>query len=70
MWKITSERFVFKPVPIQWTLGLYSLGGKTSYHQISRSLEVARLDVIYNDRIAPKFDRHLGSAAADVSVKL
>ena len=25
--------------------GLYSLSGKTSYHQISRSLEAARLDV-------------------------
>ena len=46
MWKITSERFVFKLVPIQGTLGLYSLRGKTSYHQISWSLEAARLDVI------------------------
>ena len=27
------------------TLGLYSLSGKTSYRQISRSLEAARLDV-------------------------
>ena len=29
-----------------WTLGLYSLSGKTSYRQISWSLETARLGVI------------------------
>ena len=31
----------------------------------SRSHEIG----CYNDRIAPKFDRHLGSAAAGVTVK-
>ena len=45
--------------------GLYSENGKTSYRQISWSLEAARLDVI----VALKFDRHLGSAAAEVPVK-
>ena len=48
-------------------LGLYSLSGKTSYHQISWSLEAVRL--CYNDRFDLTFDRHLGSAAAEVSVK-
>ena len=47
--------------------GLYSLSGKTSYQQIgkSRSREIG----YHNDRIALKFDRHLGSSAADVGVK-
>ena len=47
-----------------WTYqGLHSLSGKTSYHQISWSLKAARMDVtMYNDRIALKFDRQLGSA--------
>ena len=51
---------------------LYSLNGKTSYHQISWTLEAPRLDyeeIGSNDPIAPKFDRHLGSTAADVPVK-
>ena len=30
----------------QWTLSLYSLSGRTTYRQISWSLEAARLDVI------------------------
>ena len=32
--------------PLLWTLGLYSLSGKTSYRQISWSLKTVRLDVI------------------------
>ena len=44
-------------------LGLYSLNGKTFYRQIS-------CQIVYNDnRIALKFDRPLGSAAAEVPVK-
>ena len=47
-------------------LGLYSLSGKTCYHQIkSRSRDIW----CYNDRNALKFDRHLDSAAAEVPVK-
>ena len=38
-----------------------------SYRQISRSLEVEI--GCYNDRIALKFDTHLGSAAAELPVK-
>ena len=34
------------PRAIEATLGLYSISGKTSYRQISSSLEAARLDVI------------------------
>ena len=41
-------------------MGLYSLSGKTS-----RSREIG----CYNDSIALKFDRHLGSGAAEVPVK-
>ena len=40
--------YSFKPMSIvncMQNLGLYSLSGKTSYHQISWSLEAARLDV-------------------------
>ena len=37
-----------------------------SYHNISRNLEAARG---YTFPIAPKFDRHLGSCATEVSVK-
>ena len=36
---------VIGPMPVKWTQGLYSLSGKTSYRQISWSLEAARLDV-------------------------
>ena len=46
---------------------IYSLSGKTSYRQISWSLEAVRL--CYNDRIDLTFGRHLGSAAAEVPVK-
>ena len=49
-------------------LGLYSLSGKTSYRQNlakSRSREIG----CYNDRIVLKFDRHLGSIAAEMVVK-
>ena len=45
--------------------GLYSLSGKTSYRQISWSLEAARF-ACCNGRIALKFDRHIGSNAAEV----
>ena len=48
--------------------GLYSLSGKTSYHQISWSLEAA-IFVCCNDGIALKFDRHLGSSNAGVPIK-
>ena len=43
----------------------YSLSGKTSYHQISRSREIG----CYNDRIPLKFDRQLDSGAAELPVK-
>ena len=49
-------------------LGLYSISGKTSYHQILWSLEVCEIEC-YNDHIALKFDWHLSSAAAEVPVK-
>ena len=49
-------------------MGLYSLSGKTSYHQISWSLEAARLDVAMVVSLR-KFDRHLGSIAAEEPVK-
>ena len=47
-------------------LGLYSLNSKTSYHQISSSLDDARLDVW----TALKFYTHFGSAGAEVSVNI
>ena len=47
--------------------GFYTLGGKTSYRQISRSLETEELS--YNDRIATELGRHLCNAAAQVPVK-
>ena len=50
----------------QNNLGLCSLSGRTSYRKISWRLEVVRLDIIM---IALEFDRHLGSAAAEVPVK-
>ena len=43
-----------------------SLSGKTSYCKIPWSLEAAQIES-YNDRIALKFDRHLGSAVSEVS---
>ena len=46
--------------------GLYSLSEKTAFRQISRSHE-AEIGC-YNDRIALKLDRHLGSGAAIPSV--
>ena len=48
-----------------WPLGLYSLSGKTSYRQISWSLEAARLGVII---ISPLWNL-TGSAAAERPVK-
>ena len=48
--------------------GLFSLSGKTSYRKNlvkSRSSEIG----CCNGRIALKFDRHLGSSAAEVPVK-
>ena len=61
---------VYCVLKTNYSLGLYSLSGKTSYRKIqnlvkSRSREIG----CYNDRIALKFDRHLGSAAAEVPVK-
>ena len=50
------------------TQGLYSLSGKTSYRQISWSLEAARLDVAMVVSLW-NFDRHLGSSAAEVPAK-
>ena len=52
------------------TQGLYSLSSWMSYCKISWSLEATKLDNIYNDRIAPKFDRHFGSSADKLPVKL
>ena len=49
------------------TLGLCSLSGKTSYYKISWSLEVARFG--FRLLIALKFDRHLGSNAAEIPVR-
>ena len=46
-------------------LGLYSLSSRTPYCKISWSLEAAR----YDDCIALKFGRHLGSDAAEVPVQ-
>ena len=77
-WPVKRKMFPFDDV-IMWsnnqckykphTKGLYSLNDKTSYpHLISLRIEARRLDV--NDGIALKFDRHLGSAAAEVPVKL
>ena len=56
-----NTRSMYKENP-----GLYSLSGKTSYRQILWSLEAVRC---FNDHIALKFDRHLGSPTADVPVK-
>ena len=50
-----------------WHQGLYSLSGKTSYRQISKSR--SREIGCYDYRTALKFDRHLGSAAAEGPVK-
>ena len=61
-WYISSDI-----LSVSVDLDLCSLSGKTTYRQISWSLEAARLDV--NDRIALKFDRHLGSDAVEVAVK-
>ena len=60
-WYTALSKFNIKP------LGLYSLSCKTSYRQISWSLEAARLGVIII--VALWNRRHLGSAAADVPVK-
>ena len=50
----------------QWfALGFYSLSGKAPTLVKSRSREIG----CYNDRIALKFDMHLGSVAAEVPVK-
>ena len=45
--------------------GLYSLSGKTSYRKISWRREID----CYIDSIAMTFERHLGSAAAEVPLK-
>ena len=41
---ITHSFWIAKPLATQFIIGI-TLGGKTSYHQISWSLEAARLDV-------------------------
>ena len=46
-------------------LGLYWLSGKTSYHQISWSLEAARSDHGNDDHVALTLDRNL-----EIPVKL
>ena len=45
---------------------LYSLSGRTSYRKISRSRKIR----IYTFSVALQFDRHLGSSAAEMPVKL
>ena len=50
-------------------LSLYSLSGWTSYPKISLSLGSHNIGSM-SDRIILKFDRHLGSTAAEVLVKL
>ena len=56
------------PIDGIWRIrGLYSLSGKTSYREISWSLEAASLDVIM--LVSLKFDRHLDSTATEVQVK-
>ena len=50
------------------SLGLYSLSARTSYRRISWSLEAERFG--FRLPIALKFDRHLGSSAAEMPVKL
>ena len=67
---LTRKKFPFDDVIIYFTsyLGLYSQSGKTSYCQISSSLETARFDVIMIE-LPLKLDRHLDSSAADVPVK-
>ena len=72
-WPVTRKIFPFDDVIMAWQrvsapLGLYSPGGKTSYHQISWSLKAVRSDVI-NDGIALKFDRHVDSSVSEVHAK-
>ena len=57
-------------VPIHWCI--YAALGRDLVSYINRpevSLEALRSDVMMIDRIAIKFDGHLGSAAAEVPVK-
>ena len=44
-WWALGFAWHWKFPPLNWTQGLYSLSGKTSYCQISWSLDAARLDV-------------------------
>ena len=60
-WWRTSNR------PYPGPLFTKPLSGKTSYRQISGSLDI--MDGCYNDFIALQFNRRLGNAATDVPVK-
>ena len=51
-----------------YVLGLCSPSGRTSFDEVSWSLQAAKS--CYDDRIVLKFEKHLGKAAVDVSVKL
>ena len=49
---------------------IISVPAKLSWTSVAKSREVSKQrDWIYNDRIALKFDRHIGSTAADVPAK-
>ena len=50
------------------SLGLYSLGGRTSNRKISWSLEAVRF-AFKHFPVALKFDRHLGSTTIEMAVK-
>ena len=63
-WKLI-DNFVGSIVQIQ---GLYSLSGRTSYNKISWSLVVTGFGFKLI-QLALKFDRHLGSSAAEMPVK-
>ena len=54
--------------PYQFTQGFYLLSGPTSYRKILWCLSLSCEIGCYNDRITLKFDRHLGSSAAEMPV--
>ena len=61
---------LFDVTVIQQIQNLSSPSGKTSCRQIYlKSKSWSREIGCYNDRIVPKFDRHLGNGAAEVPVK-
>ena len=57
----------FDPTLNKIILFYLSLSGKTSYRTISWSLEAARFGFKLSQAL--KFDRHLGSCAADMHLK-